>query len=338
METAQQPCSEHWASPEWRAEALGWITAVAHERGIAITGECRQPRIRFWSTQLTVPTDAGPLWFKENCPGQAFEARLVSLLAELIPDHVVAPLAIEDSRGWFLSADGGATLADGSLTDVDVWVRVVQEWADVQRRLAGSAESLRSAGVSALPPQGAPDLLADRIEAYASLPASEPAHLDTGTAARLRALLPTVERWARQLVDSGLPLTLEHNDLHANNAFAPRPGERRLRFFDFGDAVLGHPLCSLMIPIRVLSEALKTEAHDPRVRRIVDAYLETWTDLVDRQTLRAAVEPAMRLALLHRAESWRRVLPSANSQELQEWGSAPVQTLIRLLDDAGASG
>lgn len=59
---------------------------------------------------------------------------------------------------------------------------------------------------------------------------------------------------------------------------------------------------------------------------------------MDRQTLRAAVEPAMRLALLHRAESWRRVLPSANSQELQEWGSAPVRTLIGLLDDADASG
>ena len=63
-----------WAGKAWRAEAERWIEVALRERGIAVTGAIDQPRIRPWSTLLTVPTDAGLVWFKENCPGQAFEA------------------------------------------------------------------------------------------------------------------------------------------------------------------------------------------------------------------------------------------------------------------------
>ena len=61
-------------------------------------GSSRQPissnsACSFWSTQLTVPTDRGLFWFKENNPDQAFEAGLVAELADIVPDRVVIPLA-----------------------------------------------------------------------------------------------------------------------------------------------------------------------------------------------------------------------------------------------------
>jgi hypothetical protein len=55
---------EVWASPEWRQQAEQWIDLVLETFGVARTGPVEQPRIRFWSTQLTVPTDHGTLWFK----------------------------------------------------------------------------------------------------------------------------------------------------------------------------------------------------------------------------------------------------------------------------------
>lgn len=320
-----QPCDEIWAGARWRAEVTEWISAVTSHHGLRITGETRQPRIRFWATQLTVPTDGGVLWFKENCPGQSFEARLVALLARLAPDQVVAPLAVEPERGWLLTPDGGETLTGNG--DLDTWLRVVVEWAQVQRRLAGHVDRMRAAGVSLLPPT----LASETVKRYTDLSPDRPGHLDPETTARVRARLPVIEQWGHQLAATGLPVTLEHNDLHANNAFVPRPGER-LRFFDFADAVIGHPLCSLMVPLRTLGSTLECGDDDPRLRRVVDAYLEVWTDLADRTTLRSAVAPALRLAALHRAESWRRVLPYASASERSEYGDPAAHWLATVLD------
>jgi Ser/Thr protein kinase RdoA (MazF antagonist) len=132
----------------------------------------------------------------------------------------------------------------------------------------------------------------------------------------------------------GLPVTLDHNDLHDNNAFAPRDGEEHLRFFDFGDAVVGDPLCSLMIPVNVFADQLGTDdENDPRLRRMVDAYLEVWSDLADPTALRAAVDPARQLARVNRSETWRRALRSADSDQRAEWGSSATSWLTRLLDN-----
>ena len=118
-----EPCSEHWAGPEWRVEAERWIRSTLDGLGVSVTGAMEQQRLRPWSTQLTVATDVGHVWFKENCPGQWFEAGLLAALAELVPDAVVAPLAVEPERGWFLTPDHGATLTDRS-ADVDLWARL----------------------------------------------------------------------------------------------------------------------------------------------------------------------------------------------------------------------
>jgi hypothetical protein len=327
--------SARWASSAWRDEAYAWIDRIVRDRGLTPTGEIEQPRIRFWSTQLIVPTDAGRLWFKENCPDQSFEARLVAALAELVPDHVVAPLAIEPDRGWLLTPDSGPTLrnleAERDDDSLDLWERLAADWADLQRRVIPDVDRLLAAGAPLSPPSDAPGLLAERIEEYAGLPPDDPGHLDPVDADRLRNALPTIAVWAEQVAAAGLPLSLDHNDLHSANAFAPRAGERQLRFFDFGDSVVGHPLSSLLIPLNVLAHQLSADDDDPRLRRVVDAYLEVWSDLADPVTLRAAVDPARQLARLHRSECWRRVLRSADRSEQAEWGDSATGWLTTLL-------
>lgn len=338
MSDHTESTSQHWATSTWRDEASAWVEQILRDHGLNRTGLIEQPRIRFWSTQLTVPTDAGRMWFKENCPAMSFEARLVAVLAELVPDHVVAPLAIEPDHGWMLSPDAGPTLREADRDGLDLWVRLATNWADLQRRISPSADRLLAAGVPASLPLQAPVTIAERVEEYAALPSGDPGRIDADTAAGLRAALPTITRWAEQVAAVGLPLTLDHNDLHSNNAFQPRAGEQHLRFFDFGDAVVGDPLGTLLIPLNVLGHELGTDdPDDPRLRRVVDAYLEVWSDLADSATLRAAVDPSRQLARLNRSESWRRVLPWANADERAEWGDSAAAWLAMFLEHPALS-
>jgi len=323
--------SSWWTTSGWRDEAYGWIERILSEHGLTRTGEIEQPRVRFWSTQLTVPTDAGRLWFKENCPGQSFEAGLVEVLAEVVPDHVVAPIAVEPERGWLLGPDAGPTLrAAGGDVD-ELWPRLAADWADLQRRVADHVDRLTATGTPANPPDRMAVLVAERVDELTALPADDPRRLETGAADRLRDALPTIQRWAEQVAAAGLPMSLDHNDLHSGNAFVPRPSEKQLRFFDFGDSVVGHPFSSLLIPLNVLAHELETDDDDPRLRRVVDAYLEVWTDVADPATLRAAVDPARQLGRINRSESWRRVLQSADATELAEFGDSQAFWLTSML-------
>ena len=171
--------------------------------------------------------------------------------------------------------------------------------------------------MTALTPQEAPDYLAARVEQYAALGADDPRRLEPDVADRLRAHLPVVRRWAEQVAALGLPLTLNHNDLHENNVFDV---EGRLRFFDFGDSLLTEPLGVLLIPLNILGEKLEADGDDPRLWRVADAALEVWSDLVPAAELRAALPAALQLGRLGRVESWVRCQPSLSDEQLAEWG------------------
>ena len=52
----------------------------------------------------------------------------------------------------------------------------------------------------------------------------------------------------------GIAPTLQHDDLHDNNVFAPSATGGPLRVFDWGDAVVGHPFGTLLVTLRVVSD------------------------------------------------------------------------------------
>jgi Ser/Thr protein kinase RdoA (MazF antagonist) len=115
----------------------------------------------------------------------------------------------------------------------------------------------------------------------------------------------------------GLPLTLNHNDLHENNVFDV---DGRLRFFDFGDALVSEPLAVLLIPLNILGDKPDATGDDPRLWRVADAALEVWSDLVPTSELRAALPSALQLGRVGRVESWVRCQPSLSDEQLVEWG------------------
>ncbi|MHA7191362.1 hypothetical protein ACX80N_13845 [Arthrobacter sp. MDT2-16] len=323
---------EVWSTSEWRQQAEQWIDAVLEALGVVRLGPAEQPRIRFWSTQLTVPTDHGTLWFKENNLGQFAEASIMSLLGELAPDHVAAPLAIEPSRGWMLTADHGATLDSLGSDDPSVWARITSDFADLQQRVAPHGERLSEAGLVLMNPEVAANFVENQLLLHTGLPSEHPLYLSADEADDVVRRLPAIGDAVEVLRGVAVPLSLDHNDLHARNCFLPGASADPLRFFDFADAYWAHPFSTLLVPITRMREQWNTTADDPRIQRVIAAYLERWTDFAPLPELRAAVEPALALAGVHRYGSWLRLLVYADDASMRAYAPTALHYLRTLTD------
>jgi len=304
--------SSRWRTAEFREELREWCASY-----VGPVTAMEQRKLRGWATVWRVETAEGVWFAKQNCPGQQLEIPLMATLSEVVPDRVVPVTAARD--GFLLTPDQGEVFQETAGEDVANWVRLAREAAELQRALLPHHDALLAAGLTELRPDRAVDYVSARVEQYAALPAGDSRRLAPEVADRLRAHLPVVRRWAEQVAALGLPLTLNHNDLHENNVFDVAG---RLRFFDFGDSLVTEPLGVLLIPLNVLGEKLGADGDDARLRQVADAALEVWSDLVPMADLRAALPAALQLGRLGRVESWVRCQPSLSDAELAEW--APV--------------
>lgn len=317
-----------WRDPAWRAEVDAWILDQVARLGRRLIGPVDQPRIRPWSTALTVPTDRGRLWFKAGGPGSGYEAALLDALTGWSVPHVLLPVASEPARGWLLLPDGGSLLRDGldGGPGLEDWLRILPEYAELQRAVAPRADDLVARGVPDLRPAGLPG----RFEALVEDPAME---LPAGDRARLRGLRPDVVRMAAELDAFGVGASVQHDDLHDGNVFVGRDGDR---IFDWGDASVAHPFGTLLVTFRsIASRGLgdgDAERRDRALDRLRDAYLEPWTVDRPRSELAAAVPIAMRLAIVGRAASWHRALTGVPSADRGEWSGHPAGWLMELFE------
>jgi hypothetical protein len=307
------PVSPVWETAAFADEMRSWCSGVL-DRDVQLEVQ----KIRGWSAVWGV-TDGREVWFaKQNCPGQLFEATLLDVLSRL-SDRVVPVTAVDPERGFLLTPDQGSVLADTDGDPVEQSCAVAREGALLQRELAPHLAQLEGAGLLRLGPAEATTYVATRTEQYAALAEGDPRRLDADAAARLRTRLPEVEAWADRLLRLGLPLTLVHNDLHGHNVF---PAGGRMRFFDFGDAVLGDPLSVLLVVVRSLMFRLECEPDDPRLTRVSEAALEPWSDLASLADLRQALDAGLQLGKLARAESWARCLRNLTDAETAAFGDA----------------
>ena len=288
-----------WGSAEFEAELRSWVEGVAGP----VDG-MEQAKLRPWATVWRVRAGGTTYYAKQNCPGQQFEAALVSLLAELAPSYVVPVTAVDADRGLLLTPDQGQVFGESvAENDLDAWCRLVVRAMELARAVAPHADALAGAGLTAC-----------RV----------PAEVE-----------PLVRQYRDEVSAVGLADTLVHNDLHEHNAF-DRPGG--LVFFDFADAVLAHPLSGLLVPLDGLAHRLDNPSpDDPRLRRVADAGLEVWTDLAPIRELRAALPAALRLGRLSRAESWARIMPDLTGPDADELGGYAAAWLARLPDPAPVS-
>lgn len=165
---------------------------------------------------------------------------MLVVLDGIVPDRVVPVAAADLERGLHLVPDQGPVFAEAAgADDLHAWCRVATEAMLLQRELVGHEADLVGAGVSVMRPAEPTAYVEAQVTSLTALPEADPRRVTQELADQARALLPDVTRWGADLEALGLPENLVHNDLHADNVF-PTPGG--MRFFDFGDAVLAHPL------------------------------------------------------------------------------------------------
>ena len=320
--------SERWASVAFQEELRRWV--ADHVGSVRAMDRVK---LRPWSAVWRVEADDGIFYAKQNCPLQNFEAALVLELHEISPHGIVPVAAADAERGFLLTADQGPVLEKrDEATNLRVWQELLVAASRLQRDVVTHVDALEArVGLTRLAPEDAEEYVAARVDAFAALAEGDPRRLAPEVAERLRAHLPVVRSWSEEVAALGLPLSLNHNDLHEHNTFDTADG---LRFFDFGDAVVSSPLEVLRVPLAIVAGDVGDDPEDPRLRAVADAALEVWSDLAPMRELRAALPAALQLGRLARAESWIRCLPSMTAAELADYGQYPASWLASLTDAA----
>jgi hypothetical protein len=253
------------------------------------TGPIETTHDRPWATVLRVPLDDGVVWFKACAQVQAFEPRLTAQLFTRWPDRVAEVIAHDQARGWMLLGDAGSQVGVPN-NSPEVWLAVLPAYAELQRGEAPHAQEHLTHGVPdlrvAAMPSGYRDLLRDDLP------------LDGAEIGRLRSFETRFAELCNGLTAPGIPETVQHDDLHANNLHLDGT---RLRVLDWGDASISHPFASLVVTFRFLEETNGLQPGDPWFPRLRDAYLEPWGEgFADVFAL------AMRVGTFAHAIAWTR--------------------------------
>jgi hypothetical protein len=315
-----------WTSQGWREEAEDWIRAK-----VRVTGPIEEVKVRFWSVVLRVPIEGGWAWFKENAPSQAFEAALVEEVARVAPGRVPPLLGVERQRGWLLTADLGDPIGEHRPADDREAAAEVAEvagaWSEVQRRLVTREPAMRAARVPAFEDWNAIPYAVALADHLARLPEGDPLRLDLEGRRQVEAGLGRLGDDAARLEASGIPESVEHNDLHLWNALRGTDG--RIAFIDLGDAVWSHPFASVRPLLWVMRARLPFPPGSPEVEHVIDSSLEPWTDLASARDLRRLLPAAERMSCLHRAESWHRLMADVPPKVVpEEFRDAPRHWLL----------
>lgn len=306
-----------WEDPAWRAAAVAWAEQELDRLGLSMLGEPEHPHVRPWSTVLRLDVDGGAVWLKSVGTGSAQEPTLAAALAEWVPGRVLTPLAVHPGRRLTLLPDGGPTLrSSGASASAPAWEAMLADYAQLQIDLAPHVPEMLAMGVPDAGPPRLPTLVADLLADDDAMLLDRPNGLTTAVRDRIAAGLGEYTELCRRLAGGGVPLSLQHDDLHDDNVFAADGGHR---FFDWGDATVAHPFLSLLVTLRMAARALEVAAGDPLLVRLRDAYLEPWTDYGSPADLRKQCDLALRVGPPARALTWHRILLGIHPAERVEW-------------------
>ncbi|MBM7787154.1 hypothetical protein [Tenggerimyces flavus] len=247
------------------------------------------------------------------------------------------PVAVDRERGWLLTDDCGATLTHPDVADQPTRCAVVRALARLQCALLGRLDRTEHDGMVVLEPTAAGERVRAIARESAALPDGHPLLPEPDVLERAELAADVLDRRTASLSDT-VPLDLELNDVYAANVFADRStGTLRLRFFDFGNAMWGHPFVSLHGFLDSVEEWTRAPLPRPEPEALCDAYLAVWQDQLDAdpQRLREELAAAEVLVWVHRLVAWVRLIPHADALELRTRAEVPRKYLARVAALAG---
>lgn len=299
-----------------RVDAEHWIRSHVEP-----TGPIELTHDRPWSQAMRVPVAGGVVWFKACGPVQTFEPRMTAQLAARWPGLVAEVLAHDQQRAWLLTADAGTPLSVYG-NPPEPWLELLPRYAELQRgEVAHAGDHLA---------HGVPDLRVETFpERYADLSARE-LPLDPDEIEALRAFAPRFDGLSAELAATGIPASVQHDDLHQANVY-DRDGV--LRVLDWGDSSVSHPFGSLVVTFRFLEEATGLDPGDRWFARLRAAYLEPWGP-----GLEPALDLALRVTAFAHAFAWARQRDHVPDDERPRFDRWFAVILRRAMNSAGLPG
>jgi hypothetical protein len=322
--------ADRWMSPKLFDEAYRWIERQLAAKGHIVDSVTRA-QVRPWGLVLRVDSAGKTFWFKANAEGGAHEPALMRWLHEQVPGQVPATVAADPERRWSLAEDAGQALAvhdDESPVSFAVWKDVLTNYATLQRRVETAVRDAPAGSLLWLGPAEAPPALAALLDDDQRLLVGDERGLTRDEHTALWALLPEYTRWCEELAASGIPLTIQHDDLSAANVCQAMNG---YTIIDWADAHVAVPFGSLIFPLRTFREEHALPADHPDVMALADVYLAAWTDSLDLVTLRRLMDLAVRVAVVGKALSWSRALKGLDRARLNAYYASPEARWLRKL-------
>jgi hypothetical protein len=223
-----------------------------------------------------------------------------------VPDLARELVAVDLERRWTLMGDAGPVLrvTVGADEQWDAWERILQEYAEAQLALAGHVPALLATGVEDLRSTRLPARLDALVEELAERPVEE-GGLGEDDVERLRANASSYAGWCEELEASGVPDSVNHDDLHSANVCVRDGG---FRVIDWGDTTVAHPFTTMLSTMNSLVFHAGVDLRDPRVERVRDAYLEAFDLHGTLDQRREWVTLARRVGSVGKALSYVRAL------------------------------
>ena len=306
------------ARSAWLDTVRPWLHAELCAHGLTSSGEFECVRERPWAIVLRVPTPQGFVYFKAAGSGGRHEPGLVTELAQRWSDRVPTPLAIDRRCGWMLLRDYGRTLREalGGADSLEVWQHLLPLYAEIQIASCFEMPRWLALGVPDRRLAALPELLGELLSDEAALCIGRSDGLRAEERAAICALLPEFEACCRELAAMPYPATLDHGDLHAGNILI---GNGAYWFFDWGDANITHPFCSLLVICSMLVDDFASSDGQRRIARLRDAYLEPWSAHAPARSLRPLCAAALWVAHVGRALDWNHMLKGTGEAARTEW-------------------
>ena len=309
-----------WARVGWFEQAALWMRAELARLGYGLTAPVEQVKSWGISCILRAHTSSGDFYFKaaSSLPLFAHEPAVTRGLSGLYPDHIPAPLSIDERHRWMLLADFGAPIE---------WDAPVEEQEEILR-IYGELQRDAATRVGDLLAMGCLDRRLERLAAQVDVLLEDTAmlasQLDAAEIERLRAFGPHLQTACAELAGYAVPPTLVHGDLHLGNV-ARSAGS--YVFFDWTDACVAHPFFDTISIF---------EAKDPHVQaQLCDSYLGVWAAYEPIERLLEAWELAKPLCALHQAVSYQHIVATLEDTSKPELASGLnywLRTLLQSLE------
>lgn len=316
-----------WYHPGWLAKAEAWIEQALAKSGTQPLVSIEQMGVAERGCLLRVRTAENAFYFKALPAFFRHELTLLQHLARYRPGCVPSLAAVDERERWLLMHDFG----DRHLDQAD-WQEALRRYAILQSDHSAQVKQLEELGCPRLPLGTLPDQLEHLLTSEQSLLFDTPTSLSLEQVRRLHDALPLIRSHCQELAGYGLPETLEHGDLYAQN-IALSGGD--YLYFDWTDSCIAHPFFSLYPFL------LDIEAHWPEARTCLrEAYLQPWERYATREQLIEAFELAQRLAPLHLAMLYATlVIPPMKARwEMQHGVPLNLKVLLDRLDAKVRSG